>query len=362
MVKPLNINSTTPVSLCIKELFNRSQHIRFKKSALVYQVNSAIDHASGASKNDIATGQHFGFDTSKTSHHGLIRIRDKNTRILSDTATIQETGEAPPFDSFNWRTIIAFRFPFDLNVESIEGYVPGLGWQTVNFHNRRLWCSAPQDEERIAEFNDLKRRLEQVRYERELVKKARDNGKKKIPNGHTGIVGKWNDRMYLYEQKSGTTDKLFDKTTNEEVKKVRNLQPQKDIALVTNFELNPVNVPKPESIDDIGSLAARFEVLGETEKHLCKAVRETELGLIEDYMIGINTDTLDDIDGQTIMYGGIAYKIVISDDSSYDYPDGTVERWKSGELEMRTVETKAQWRAKEIANGVTKTELEEVNA
>lgn len=354
MVKPLNINSTTPVSLCIKELFKRSLHVKFKKSALIYQINAEIDAAAGATQEQEACGQLFSFDTSKTSHHGLIRIRDKRTRILSDTATIQKEGEAPPFDSFDWRTIIAFRFPMDLNVEEISGYVPGKGWLTIDLRDRRFWALAPTNAEKIQEFNDLKRRLAQVRYEREEVKKARDNGKKRSFMGkHTGVVGKHNDRVFLYEKQSGTTDKLFEKNGNE-VKKVRNLQPQKGIALIANFELDPVNVPRAESIQDVGNLAARFEVLGEIEKHLCKAVREIELGLIEDYMIGINTDSLDDINGEKITYGGVEYTIKVSDDSSYDWPEGTTERWKAGELEMRNVPTNAQWRAHELVEETEK--------
>lgn len=356
MVKPLNINSTTPVSLCIKEIFRRALHIKFRKSALFYQVGSEVDTASGATKDSEACGQIFGFDTSKTSHHGLIRIRDKRTKILKDTAVVQEEGKVPPYEAFDWRTIIAFRFPMDLNVEEIEAYIPGLGWKTFDLRNRRFWAMAPQDEERINEFNNLQRRLAQVRYEREEVKKARDNGKKRSFMGkHTGVVGKHNDRVFLYEKQSGTTDKLFEKN-GDEVKKVRNLQPQKDIALIANFELDPVNVPRAESIQDVGNLAARFEVLGEIEKHLCKAVREIELGLIEDYMIGINTDSLDDINGDTITYGGVEYTIKVSDDSSYDWPEGTAERWKAGELEMRTVETNAQWRAHELVEETEKVE------
>jgi len=349
MVKPLNITSVTPVALCIKELFSRSLHIKFKKSALIYQVQSDIDAMSGATKESEACGQIFSFDTSKTSHHGLIRIRDKRTRILSETATVQETGEAPPFDSFDWRTIIAFRFPMDLNVEEISGYVPGKGWLTIDLRNRRFWAPAPTDAERIQEFNDLQCRLAQVRFERNEVKKARDNGKKrKFMQNIRGCVGKWNDRYFIYEQRIGTTDKLFNKTTGEEIKKERHDLPQKEIALVGRFDLTPVDVKRAELIKDVATLAARFEVLGEIEKHLSKAVREIELGLLEDYMIGLNTNSLEDINGNTILYGGVEYRIKLGDDASYDLPEGTTERWKAGELEMRTVETAKQWRSKEI--------------
>ena len=349
MVKPLNITSVTPVALCIKELFSRSLHIKFKKSALIYQVQSDIDAAAGATKEHEACGQIFSFDTSKTSHHGLIRIRDKRTRILSETATVQETGEAPPFDAYDWRTIIAFRFPMDLNVEEISGYVPGKGWLTIDLRDRRFWAPAPTDAERIQEFNDLQRRLAQVKYERGEVKKARDNGKKRsFMKGHSSCVGKWNDRHFVYEQNGGETDKLFDAETGEEIKKVKTPQPNKEIALVPHFDLVSVEVKRAESVEDVANLAARFEVLGEIEKHLSKAVREIELGLLEDYMIGLNTDSLEEIDGDTIHYGGETYTVKVGDDASYDYPEGTRERWEAGELEMKTVPTNKQWRATEL--------------
>jgi hypothetical protein len=362
MTKPLNINPVTPVSLCLKEICNRALHIKFKKQALIYYANSAIDSVSGATGSQEAVAQQFGFDTSKSSHHGLIRLRDKSTRILSETATVQEAGDKPPYEAFDWRTIIAFRFPMDLNVEEVKAYVPGLGWVNVDLRNRRFWASAPQDEERIAEFNSLQRRLAQVSYEREQVKKARDNGKKQpFMKDVAKIAGKWNDREFVYEQTSGETDKLFEKATGEEVKKVRSLQPKKDVALVAQFDLDKVSIPKAQSPEDVANLAARFEILGETEKHLCKAIREIELGLIEDYMIGLNTDSLDDIDGKTITYGDVSYTITFSDSNSYDLPNGTDKRWKNGELEMRKAETRSQWRAKEVnAVNVTEEEFAEV--
>ena len=41
MTNPLNIDNETSVSACLKELFKRATHIKFKKKALIYEVGSA---------------------------------------------------------------------------------------------------------------------------------------------------------------------------------------------------------------------------------------------------------------------------------------------------------------------------------
>lgn len=191
-------------------------------------------------------------------------------------------------------------------------------------------------------------RLAQVREERKQVKNARDNGKKrKFMEGVNRIEGVWNDRRFVYENKSGMTDKLFDKETGEEVKKDRILQPNKKIFLSANFDLTPVKIDRAETPEDVANLAARFEVLGEVEKELNNSIREIELGLIEDWMIGQNIDDLD-IKSEPLQYGGITYKITVLDDNTYDYPEGTAELWKADKLEMKSVETRSQWRASEV--------------
>lgn len=353
--KPLNISSTTPVSLTLRELFSRAQHIKFEKRSLIYEVRSQIDQLSGATKSTTGSSQIFKFDTSKASHHGLVKLMDKRTRVLRETAVVQSEGDSPPYEMFDWRTIIFFRFPNELNIPEIKGYVPGFGWVTINLRNRRFWKASPTDEEGIKDFNSSMKALAEIRLLRSQVQKQRDNGKKrKFMEGVTSVTGVHGNRYFVYEKISGTADKLFDPETDEEVKKVRSIQPNKNIALVGDFELEPPEILRAENPDDVAMLAARFEILGELEKRLCKSIRETELGLIEDFMIGNKIAHLDELDGQVISYGRFNYTVKLSDAYSYDYPEGTADRWRNGELEMRTVETNAQWRARETEPSIVR--------
>jgi len=360
MAKPLNVSTVTPVSTALKELLSRSNHIKFKKKALIYKVESKIDVLTGATKALEACGQDFKFDTSKSSHHGFIRIRDKRTGVLSETGEVMEDGESPEYDSFDWRTIIFFRFPMDLNIPEIHGHVPGLGWQTINLKNRRFWNAPPMDEAGISEFNNKMNRLAEIRATKDLVKKARDNGKKRkfMEDLTETPVGSYQNRLFKLVKKSGQTDKLFDVNTGEEVKRVRTIQPNKNISLVSNTVCQPAPIGRAESVQDVADLTAQLQVLNEIENELCKSIRETELGLIEDFMIGQNNHDLSEIKDKTIKYGSSEYSVNLSDDSSYDYPNNVVNKLKSGEFEIRTVKTNASWRTVEMTPSETNEMIE----
>lgn len=361
-VKQLDISSDTSVSSCIKRIFERANHVRFQKSSLFYNIGSKIDALSGATKDSEAVAQDFNFRYSSRSHHGLITLRDKRTGILEGTAEVQIPGERPSYSAFDWRTIVAFRLPNELNIQNLEAYIPGMGWISVDLSNRRFFDPVPIDQDSRNEFNEFMQRLVNVRNHRELVKKARDNGKKRtFMKGIDSITGKFNDRIFTYESKSGKTDKLFD--GDQEVKKVCTTVRNKNIGLVGLIpnDTESINIPRAESPEDVANLAAKYEVLGEVEKHLGNLVRGTELSLIEQE-VGFNkVDDLSHLNGHTIVFNGVMYKIAVSDDSYYDYPEGTDDLWRNGKLIMKNVETKAQWRACEVSKEVvTSPEMVEV--
>lgn len=342
MTKQLNINSLTPVSAALIELFSRAQHIRFKKKAQQFTVGSKIDSLTGATVKQQASSQVFKFTTSLTSHFGLVQLLDKSTNVLANEAHVLEEGEKPEFERADWRTIIFFAFPTDLFIPSIDGYIPGLGWTTVDLTNRRFWNPAPQSAEAINSFNQKMKQLHDLECEKKFVDSQRKKFKKTLEKDVAYTIKDENGDIWTLQCQEGSSDKIFDEN-GEEIKKVRSIHENKQLFLTGNFDKPHFETPSVKTVEDIVALELRFKQLSTAISRLSKEIRPIQLGLVEDYMICTCSNEITEITSKPIQYGDVTYSVSLKNDSTYDYAPEVVKKLKKGVYSIKSVVTDARW-------------------
>jgi len=359
MTNKLEINSLTPVSEVLKEIARKAQHVRFKRRAEIFETSGEVNVLTTAVKKDAkATSQMFGFDTSKTSHHGLFRLLDKATRVISKGHTqVVDDGRKLPFERFDWRTFIFFRFPVDLLIDEIEAYVGGK-WVTVDLRNRRFWAAAPQDSKGIKLFVERKQKLTELEKRKKYLSNRRSKGRQILDTTSNHNFTE-NGIKYELRRLQGTTDKMVDKDGNP-IPKERIVQENKQVSLIGDFAI-PANgkSPIPSTLADVYKEEAEYMVLTKEINELYDLIRETELSLVEDLFIARMYGEIEEANGNSFEYGSVNFTVKFSDDSDYDFSPDAIEKLKSGEYSFEELPTTPQWRCYELGADVPSTNVEE---
>lgn len=362
MAQTLEINSLTPVSECLKEVSRKAQHVRFKRRAEIFQTSGEINVLTSAVKaNAKATGQLFGFDTSKTSHYGLFRLLDKATHKIVGGKRVVEEGTKLPFEQFDWRTFIFFRFPTDLLIEEIEAYV-GNKWVVVDLRNRRFWAAAPQDKNGIASFISAKKELAELEKRQNYLKNRRSKGRKILDPAEAPYSFVEDGVQYEIRRTNNTTEKMVDKDGNV-ISKDRIIQENKEVCLVGDFKIAPNERKSPPSTkEEVFKEEAEYFVLSKQINAIYDEIREIELSLVEDLFIARMYGEISEANGMSFEYGGVNFTVNFSDASDYDYSREVKDKFQSGEYVYEEMEANPQWRCYELGADVPSTNVKETDS
>ena len=339
----VSIPMNASIHEALSTLLARAEHIRLKKGAQVHKEQSKIDALTGATQKEQGVAQVFKIQVSLHNHNLNILMRDKGSRELaSSEGENRELDQEQDWERFDWRSITVCSFPNKLHVTMVEGYIPGQGWVSVDLGGRRFWPQPPDREASIRTFVETKRRAAVLEGHKTRVQGRGTKLRKKLDKGtgysYTDSTGQEWETFH----EIGETDKLFEGDT--EIKKVRTIH--KDKVVVFGLPKVPSDLKAPDTMDEVLAHLVKGVTISEELKRLNEITRPVELGIIEDYARAKNIESMTQLNGVAIDFGGESFTVAVKDDDSYDYPAGTSERLEKGEIVSRTVPTRGQWKTK----------------